>query len=83
MNTERIHFAGYIRNGNTSKRSGSWERRDFRNRKIKTEADKDYRTDGVQQMRFGIEKQKENPEMNKRVQGTVRDLFFGSANKRT
>lgn len=31
----------------------------------KTEADKDYRTDGVQQMRFGIEKQKENPEMNK------------------
>lgn len=37
----------------------------------------------MQQMRFGIEKQKENLEMNKRVQGTVRDLFFGSANKRT
>ena len=48
-----------------------------------TETHKNYRTDGVQQMRFGIEKQKENPEMNKRVQGTVRDLFFGSANKRT
>lgn len=37
----------------------------------------------MQQMRFGIEKQKENPEMNKRVQGTVRDMFSGSVNKRT